>query len=107
MPQKDAGIEALLDITIAYELIYPQVINIFSADDTYYATGKITVLKCSLPVMLTIVLEDENAVGFMDTTLDAIDGVGSEYIHCRPILTADTVVLYLFSLWTKGGQQHK
>lgn len=54
--QKNAGAEALLDIVIAYELIYPQTVNVFSADDTYYAT------------------EDPNAYGFMDTTLDALDG---------------------------------
>jgi len=40
LPQEDAGVEALLDITIAYELIYPQVVNVFSVDDTYYANGK-------------------------------------------------------------------
>ena len=32
VPEKDAGVEALLDITIAYELIYLQVVNIFSVD---------------------------------------------------------------------------
>jgi len=41
VPQADAGVEALLDITIAYELIYPQVVNVFSVDDTYYSTGSL------------------------------------------------------------------
>jgi len=27
----------MLDITIAYELIYPQTVEIFSTDDLYYA----------------------------------------------------------------------
>lgn len=53
VPERDAGTEALLDIVIAYELIYPQTVNVFSADDTYSA---------------------DNDLGFMDTTLDALDG---------------------------------
>jgi tripeptidyl-peptidase-1 len=53
VPQANGGGEALLDITIAYELIYPQVVNVFSVDDPY---------------------EAENTSGFMDTWLDAVDG---------------------------------
>jgi len=37
-------VEALLDITIAYEIIYPQVVNVFSVDDTYYSTGASPIL---------------------------------------------------------------
>jgi len=38
--QANGGGEAMLDITIAYELIYPQTVEIFSTDDLYYAESK-------------------------------------------------------------------
>lgn len=56
VPEKDAGIEALLDITIAYELIYPQVVNIFSVDDTYWSTGAKKPFASSVNSQLTVVL---------------------------------------------------
>jgi len=38
--QANGGGEAMLDITIAYELIYPQTVEIFSTDDLYYAESE-------------------------------------------------------------------
>jgi len=66
--QADGGVEALLDITIAYELIYPQAISLFSVDDPYYST-------------------DPTAYGFMDTTLDALDGVSISPLTSWNLLT--------------------
>lgn len=52
--QQNAGVEALLDITIAYELIYPQTVNVFSVDDSYYANGEET-LQCLCCQELTMI----------------------------------------------------
>lgn len=58
--QADTGVEAQLDLTLAYGLTYPASINFYSVDDPYWSY---------------------NAYGFMDTTLDALDGV-SCLRHC-------------------------
>lgn len=60
------GGEAMLDITIAYSLIYPQEINFIDVDDSYYQ-------------------ENYYYKGFGDTLLDALDGVRrSLYVNAMP-----------------------
>lgn len=44
----------MLDITLAFGLVYPASINFYSVDDPYWSY---------------------NAYGFLDTMFDAIDGV--------------------------------
>lgn len=56
MAQNFSGGESMLDLTIAYSLIYPQDVNFFSVDDSYWSS-------------------DQYEYGFFDTLLDAIDGV--------------------------------
>jgi len=53
--QKNGGGESALDMSIIYSLVYPQVIDLFQTDDPYEAA---------------------NTSGFLDTFLDALDGVG-------------------------------
>ena len=56
------GAESMLDLTIAYALIYPQKINYIEVDDAYY--------------------EDNYYYdGFGDTLLDALDGVCKSVHH--------------------------
>jgi tripeptidyl-peptidase-1 len=53
----NAGIESDLDMQLAYPIIYPQTLTLYQTDDYSYATGK------------------KNSNGFLNTFLDAIDGV--------------------------------
>lgn len=53
----DAGIESDLDMQLAYPIIYPQTLALYQTDDYNYASGK------------------KNSNGFLNTFLDAIDGV--------------------------------
>lgn len=57
-PQNVSGGEAMLDLEIAYSLIYPQQINYIPVDDEYYQTNYYY-------------------KGFGDTILDALDGVST------------------------------
>lgn len=52
----------MLDLTIAYSLIYPQKVNYIDVDDDYYQNQNYYYYK-----------------GFGDTLLDALDGVSN---HC-------------------------
>lgn len=57
VPINNAGIESDLDMQLAYPIIYPQGLKLYQTDDINYATGK------------------KQSNGFLNTFLDAIDGV--------------------------------
>lgn len=62
---KDAGGESDLDFELTYPIIYPQTITLYQTDDFNYAYG------------------ETYTAGFLNTFLDALDGVCSPFIQTK------------------------
>lgn len=87
--ESEDGGESMLDLSIAYSLMYPQKINYIDVDDTYYQ-------------------DNYYYDGFGDTLLDALDGVCDFCTTIAPPwLTSLLVLLYIFRFWPKGKQQQR
>ncbi|RAL08475.1 S53 family peptidase [Aspergillus homomorphus CBS 101889] len=64
VPVDEAGTESDLDFQLAYPIVYPQEITLFQTDDSNYASQQVY------------------TSGFLNTFLDALDGVSSYCTYC-------------------------